>query len=88
MRPLCYDICPEGWSWMAVTTVTHQPAPESTDRTPISVIGGHLAESRGATLKGLTFGKTREESEEGGSARVREQLEAHGGPRDREYLVC
>ena len=35
---------PEGWSWMAVTTVTHQPATESTDRTPISLIGGHLAE--------------------------------------------
>ena len=52
---------PEGWSWMADTTVTHQPATESTDRTPISEIGGHLAESRGAILKGirgLTFGET------------------------------
>ena len=78
---------PEGWSWMADTTVTHQPATESTDRTPISVIGGHLAESRGATIRGLTFGQTREGSEEGGSARVRERLEAHGGPRDRVYFV-
>ena len=81
---------PEGWSWMADTTVTHQPATESTDRTPISEIGGHLAESRGAILKGaggLTFGETRNGSEEGGSARVRERLEAHGGPRDREYTA-
>ena len=78
---------PEGWSWMAFTTVTHQPATGSTDRTPISEIGGHLAESRGATIRGLTFGQTREGSEEGGSARVRERLEAHGGPRDRVYFV-
>ncbi|CAL8309046.1 unnamed protein product [Boreogadus saida] len=58
---------------MADTTVTHQPATESTDRTPISEIGGHLAESRGAILKGargLTFGETRNGSEEGGSPRV------------------
>ena len=81
---------PEGWSWMADTTITHQPATESTDRTPISEIGGHLAESRGAMLKGargLIFGEPRNGSEEGGSARVREQLEAHGGPRGREYLI-
>ena len=50
-------------------------------------------ESRGVMLKGargLTFGQTRNGSEEGGSARVRERLEAHGGPRDREYVeaVC
>ncbi|CAL8390664.1 unnamed protein product [Boreogadus saida] len=37
---------------MADTTVTHQPATESTDRTPISEIGGRLAESRGAMFKG------------------------------------
>ncbi|CAL8314604.1 unnamed protein product [Boreogadus saida] len=46
---------------MADTTVIHQPATESTDQTPISEIGGHLAESRGAMLKGargLTFGQT------------------------------
>ena len=75
---------------MADTTVTHQPATESTDRTPISEIGGHLAESRGAMLKGargLTFGETRNGSEDGGSARVRERLEAHGGPRDCECNV-
>ena len=69
---------PEGWSWMADTTVTQQPATESTDRTPISEIGGHLVESRGVMLKGargLTFGQTRNGSEEGGSARVREGLE-------------
>ena len=87
---------PESWSWMADTTVTHQPATESTDRTPISEIGGHLAESRGAILKGargLIFGETRNASEEGGSARVRDrdrvrdQLEARGGPRDRVFII-
>ncbi|CAL8404548.1 unnamed protein product [Boreogadus saida] len=80
-RGSAVDKLPEGWSWMADTTVTHQPATESTDRTPISEIGGHLAESRGAILKGargLTFGQTRNGSEEGGSARVRERLEARG----------
>ena len=80
---------PEGWSWTACTAVTHQTATESSPfASPISVIGGHLAESRGVNIRGLTFGQTREESEEGGSAGVREQLEAHGGPRDRKYPVC
>ena len=37
---------PEGWSWTACTAVTHQTATESSPfASPISVIGGHLAES-------------------------------------------
>ena len=35
--------------------------------------------------RGLTFGRNGSEGE--GSARVRERLEAHGGPRDREYNI-
>ena len=77
--------------WLTVyTDATHWVATKSITFSPISEIGGHLTESRGAILRGargLTLGQTRNGSEEGGSALVREWLEAHGGPRDREYHV-
>ncbi|CAL8400518.1 unnamed protein product [Boreogadus saida] len=50
------------------------------------VIGGHLAGGRGTILRGGP-GQHGTEEQGGGSARVREQLEAHGGPRDCEYFV-
>ena len=43
---------PEGWSWMADTTVTHQPVTESTNRTPINGMGDTWLDSQGKTLKG------------------------------------
>ena len=43
---------------MADTTVTHQPATESTNRTPISGMGDTWLDSKGKALKG-----TREQSE-------------------------
>ena len=80
---------PKVSSWMANTTVIHQPATESTRRTPISEMGDTWLDSQEDILKGargLTFG--RNGSEEEGSAQVRERLEAHGGPRSREYIMC
>ena len=43
---------PEGWSGMADTTVTHQLATESTDRTPINGMGDTWLDSQGTALKG------------------------------------
>ena len=43
---------PEGWSWMADTTVTHQPVTESTNRTPFNGMGDTWLDSQGKTLKG------------------------------------
>ena len=77
---------PEGWSWTGCTAVAHQTATESSPfASPIRVIGGHLAGGRG-DIKGLTLGQHGTAREEEGSARVHVQLEAHGGPRDRDYL--
>ena len=49
---------PEGWSGMADTTVTHQPATESINQTPISGMGDTWLDSKGKALKG-----TREQTE-------------------------
>ncbi|CAL8255278.1 unnamed protein product [Boreogadus saida] len=43
---------PEGWSGMADTTVTHQPATESTCRTPISGMRDTWLDSQGDASKG------------------------------------
>ncbi|CAL8256654.1 unnamed protein product [Boreogadus saida] len=43
---------PEGWSGMADTTITHQPATESINRTPISGMGDTWLDSQGKALKG------------------------------------
>ena len=73
------------------TTPTHQPAIESSPfGTPIRVIGGHLAESTGAILKGGTAQhRTARETRNKDvvSALVHERLEAHGDPRDRVCIV-
>ncbi|XP_056453659.1 uncharacterized protein LOC130388261 [Gadus chalcogrammus] len=66
------------------TTPTHQPAMESSPfGSPIRVIGGHLAESVGAILKGGPAQHSTGREQKGRARRTREQLEAHGGPRDR-----
>ena len=49
---------PEGGSWMADTTITHQPATEITYRTPINGMRDTWLDSQGKTLKG-----TREQTE-------------------------
>ena len=53
---------PEGWSGMADTTVTHQPATESTGRTPISGMRDTWLDSQGDASKG-----SREQMEKGTS---------------------
>ncbi|CAL8254276.1 unnamed protein product [Boreogadus saida] len=67
-----------------------KPATESSPfGSPIRVIGGHLAESQGDSLKGaggLTAWHAREQGR-GKCSCPRESLEAHGGPRDRVSFV-